>query len=228
MSTNAGPSPGGNGEEEKESGRILSLEEYRAQYVMQQRLLYQRHHEAKTFFENDVDVGSPAAAAAAAAAAASVREQAQQPAQQQQRAEAVVNFWERIEFRPVDLIDVVRFLGRVLLATFLLFRAPSFYYFILTLFFYVVFLAVRRALASIRIEREHRTGARNSPQAATPSAVHPHPHRRQRVSLPRKALYVFIRCITSFLLSFSPTYSVEQLEAELQEGGVVGLHLHQD
>ncbi|RNF08338.1 hypothetical protein TraAM80_02928 [Trypanosoma rangeli] len=224
MSTNAGPSPGGNGEEEIKSRRILSLEEYRVYYERQQRQLYQMHREANAF-QNDVGASSPAAAASAA----SVRErweQAQQPDQQQQRAEAVVNIWERIELRPADILNAVQFLGRVLVATFLLFRELSLYYFFLMLLFYMVFLAVQRAFASIRIERGHRTGARNSPQTAAPSGVHP--HRRQRVSLPRKVLYVFIRCIASFLLSFSPTYSVEQLEAELQEDGIVGLHLHQD
>ncbi|RNF13300.1 uncharacterized protein Tco025E_06229 [Trypanosoma conorhini] len=241
MSAHAGPSLGASGEEEKDPRRILSWEEYRAEYVRQQRLRYQLQRESNANTENDAEAFSPTAAAAAAAAASPQERweqgqarrqnlaQQQQPQPQPQPAEAGIDIWARIELRPGDVITVVRVLGRVFLATFLVFRTFSVYYFFLTLLIYMGWRAGQRALGAIRIERENRDAAGNLFRGtAHPEAQRRHHHRRQRVSLPRKAVYIFTRCITSFLLSLSPTYSVEQLESELQEDGIVGPHLHQD
>jgi hypothetical protein len=41
------------------------------------------------------------------------------------------------------------------------------------------------------------------------------------VSLPRRMGYIVAKCIEAFVLSISPTYSVERLESELQVDGIV-------
>ncbi|KAF8288534.1 hypothetical protein TcYC6_0034840 [Trypanosoma cruzi] len=232
MSVESGLSAGDGGEEKPDSGRLLSWEEYRAQYVMRQRLRYQMQREASDNMENSTPPAPPATAARAAPPQEEWqqrREQAQHPAEEQRSEGALANVWSRIELRPGDFINAARVMGRVILAAFLVFRTVSLYYVFLTLMTYLGWLAVRFAFASIRIERENVAGARGASHATAARGRRSHlPHQHHRISLPRKTLYIITRCITSFLLSFSPTYSVEQLEAELLEDGIIGPHPHQD
>lgn len=200
------------------SGRsdIMTWEEYRTHYVMRQKQLYEKQRQNASNARNNTH-GTDASATAT-----SHNEQEQQQGALRQ-AEAEFNLWDRIEPHQALIAQCVEVFWRVIVATWLFFRSVTIYHVSLTIALYVVWLVLQFALTSIRVERDHVNSERNAPRLAA-SAGRP----RRDIFLGRKIMYVVTRCLTSFVLSLSPTYSVEQLEAELLEDGIVTAHPHQD
>lgn len=218
--------------EASELEKIMTWEEYYTDYVAKQKMLYERHrretlnahgdmsetHDLSTsrnennnnyYYNNSFNHEQEA--------------QQQEQEEQQQPAEAQFNLFGFIVQHQSIIAYLADLLLRVIIATLLFFRTVTAYYVFLTLVAYAVWILLSFVFNSIRVERER---ANNAP-GATRSVRSAARQRRGGFAL-RRVINIITRCITSFFLSLSPTYSVEQLEMELEEDDAAAAHPHQD
>ncbi|KEG09575.1 hypothetical protein DQ04_05001000 [Trypanosoma grayi] len=225
------------GDEALEGHRPMTWEEYRLRYLLERGVWCQELREGGQNDRSSPSMPPTGAPFTRERPSPRGQPQLQEPQQQRQVRQlipplpALVDFLRRFHPNRDMLIESLRVFGRLLLATFLVYRSVTPYNVAMILGIYVVLLGIKFVLTSIRVEREEMDGphgAAPAPAVVHNAAVPHHHHHHHRVSPVRKAVYIVTRCITSFLLSLSPTYSVEKLEAELVEDGIVVPHLHQD
>ncbi|ORC88066.1 uncharacterized protein TM35_000181230 [Trypanosoma theileri] len=210
----------------EENVDLMSWEEFRCRYIMEHNIRHRMLHRVNNIGPHGIQTPS-----------AGVSNDMNQPhpnpaAQVPQPAVAVQQRMWNLAERVRDIIpELFRVFWRALLATILLFRSLQLSYFIGVLVAFAGWVLLKRILGSVRVERErpnHHRGETHTTGGTNGTTTAPTPHRHQQLSLMRKTLYILTRCITSFFLSLSPTYSVEQLEAELAADGLIEPHLHQD
>ncbi|KAH9600841.1 hypothetical protein LSM04_008482 [Trypanosoma melophagium] len=215
----------GEGESE-ENVDLMPWEEFRRRYIMEHNIQHRMLYRANNFGPHGMQTPSPGSFNGINQRNQNAAAQAPQPAVAPPN-----GMWNLVEPIRNIIPEIPRVFWQVFVATVLLFRSLQLTYFLGVFLAFCAWILLKRILGSVKVERErpdgnrgttHRTGGTNG------TATAPTIHRHQRVSLMRKSLYIVTRCITSFFLSMSPTYSVEQLEAELAADGIIEPHPHQD
>ncbi|CCD17221.1 unnamed protein product [Trypanosoma congolense IL3000] len=238
-------SNGQNSEKVIEGRRRLTWEEYRAIYVEEQRRRFLAQRGGANISGGAVRGGvTPGVYSSAPPQSQQPPHiaQAHQPEREQRFYGAAGNVQSNVRdaffavwnflFSEEMLIRGIQIVGRAVLASVLVFHSFDFYYIMVILGVYTVWCVVKASFSSVWIKRVG-TGTVRSPEGVAPAdgygsgglkgAV---PARPQNVTPVRKVLYIVGRCFSSFVLSVSPTYSVERLEAELAADGIVAPHPH--
>ncbi|CBH11085.1 hypothetical protein, conserved [Trypanosoma brucei gambiense DAL972] len=233
--------------------RAMTWEEYRKKYVEEQRRRFRLHQQGIN--RNDGEGGAISETNASAQASSLPLQQPtpqpnapEQQQQQQQREEEEEGAGQPVPqlvraalrrglthfLNEETVIQGLRVVGRAALASVLVFRSFSVYNVFVMLGIYMGWCLLKFMFSSVRVEGSSERKRNQGRESVQPEGINPEGTKPQaaqavqRVTPVRKLLYVITRCATSFVLSISPTYSVEQLEAELVADGIVDPHLHVD
>ncbi|KAG8344752.1 hypothetical protein ERJ75_000349300 [Trypanosoma vivax] len=208
--------------EETRPQHVMTLEEYRAHYVREQRLRYQKMKEEHERVGQRSQV-SPVAVSNSSGTEESLPQRLAPNTEGGQLRAVQGNMARYFDYHEW-MMGRVRVVIRAVLASLLIFRSAEISNVLIMLGICALWSFMKTLLSSFHVERAQANGGRGSfPVDHLTNMSRTVPRRTEHVSRARRGYYIVCRCFTSFLLSLSPTYSVEKLDAELAADGIVGI-----